>query len=84
MVKNKKKPNEKRRGNHGKFNIKEIKKKINEELYSKKGEKIQIKVKIYILRYLYQTTHLKIKKIERKNITTNIQFTWQNNSIQHL
>ena len=36
MVKNKKKPNEKRRGNHGKFNIKEIKKKINEELYSKK------------------------------------------------
>ena len=36
MVKNKKKSNEKRKGTHGKFDIKEIKKKINEELYSKK------------------------------------------------
>ena len=36
MVKNKKKSNLKRKGTHGKFDIKEIKKKINEELYSKK------------------------------------------------
>ena len=38
MVKNKKKPNEKRKGSHSKFDIKEIKKKINEELYSKKKQ----------------------------------------------
>ena len=36
MVKIKKKSNEKRKATHGKFDIKEIKKKINEELYSKK------------------------------------------------
>jgi len=37
MVKNNKKPNEKRKGNHSsKFDIKDIKKKINKELYSKK------------------------------------------------
>ena len=36
MVKNKKKSNIKRKSAHGKFDIKEIKKKINEELYSKK------------------------------------------------
>jgi len=35
MAKHKKKSNEKRRSAHGKFDIKEIKKKINEELYTK-------------------------------------------------